>query len=174
MKAIHVQLDIMKQNIKLAYDFIRSKNENNIVLWGISLGAAAIARCINEYDCKPEKIILELPFGSIQQAVKARLSMMGLPTQPAAILLTFWGGVENGFWAFNNKPEDYVKKINCPVLLQFGKMDRRVTAAERDGIYNNINAIKQLALYENSGHESLCKKENIKWVTTVNSFLNQK
>ncbi len=70
------------------------------MLWGISLGAATITRAVYEYDCKPEKIILELPFGSIEQAVQARLRMMHLPEEPLATLLTFWGGIENGFWAF--------------------------------------------------------------------------
>lgn len=160
------------EDVKLVYDYIRNKGENNLILWGISLGAASITRCISEYDYKPEKVILELPFGSIQQAVKSRFRMMGLPPQPFAMLLTFWGGVENGFWAFNNKPSVYVKKIISPVLLQFARNDIRVTTEEREDIYNNITASKQLVIYENSGHESLCKKENVKWVTTVSSFLN--
>src|SRR5258706_7318037 len=104
------------EDVKLTYDFIRNMGEKNIVLWGISLGAATITRAISEYNIKPQKVILELPFGSIEEAVKARLRMMNLPSQPFAILLTFWGGVENGFWAFNNKPAEYVKKITCPVL----------------------------------------------------------
>jgi alpha-beta hydrolase superfamily lysophospholipase len=161
------------EDVKLAYDFIRNTGEKNVVLWGISLGAASITRCISVYNCKPDKVILELPFGSIQEAVKARFRMMGLPSQPFALLLTFWGGVENGFWAFDNKPSEYVRKITCPVLLQFAKNDIRVTPKEREDIFNNITAPKKMVLYENSAHESLCKKENAKWVTTVSAFLNQ-
>lgn len=161
------------EDVKLTYDYIRNKGEKNIVLWGISLGAASITRCISEYDCHPGKIILELPFGSIQEAVKARFRMMGLPSQPFATLLTFWGGVENGFWAFNNKPSEYVKKIACPVLLQFAQNDIRVSQKEREDIFNNITAPKQMVIYENSSHESLCKKENAKWVATVSGFLIQ-
>jgi alpha-beta hydrolase superfamily lysophospholipase len=143
------------------------------VLWGISLGAATITRAVSEYDCKPEKVILELPFGSIEEAVQARLRMMHLPEEPLATLLTFWGGVENGFWAFDHKPGNYVKSITCPVLLQFGKNDIRVTEKEKEDLYKNITAPKRLVIYENSAHESLCKKENEKWVATVSAFLNQ-
>ena len=161
------------EDVKLTYDLLRKNGEKNVVLWGTSLGAATITRTINEYNIKPEKIILELPFGSLEEAVKARLRMMHLPSQPFATLLTFWGSVENGFWAFNHKPSEYAKKINCPVLLQFAKNDIRVTQKERDDIYNNITAPKQMVLYENSAHESLCNKENAKWVATVSAFLNQ-
>lgn len=161
------------EDVKLSYDYIRVKGEKNLILWGISLGAATITAAIDHYDCKPEKIILELPFGSIEHAVEARLRMMNLPAQPFATLLTFWGGIENKFWAFDLKPGNYAKKISCPVLLQFAKNDIRVTPREREDIYNNITAPKQLVLYENSGHESLCKSENAKWFATVSDFLNR-
>ena len=57
--------------------------------------------------------------------------------------------------------------------MQFGKNDIRVTEKERENLYKNTTAPKRLVLYENSAHESLCKKENKKWVTTVTAFLNQ-
>ena len=59
-----------------------------------------------------------MPFGSLPDAVKGRVKIMGLPQEPISTLLTFWGGVQNGFWAFNLKPSEYAKKIKCPVLLQ--------------------------------------------------------
>ncbi len=114
-----------------------------------------------------------MPFGSIEEAVQARLRMMHLPEEPLASLLTFWGGVENRFWAFDHKPGNYVKSITCPVLMQFGKNDIRVTEKEREDLYKNTTAPKRLVLYENSTHESLCKKENEKWVTNVSAFLMQ-
>ena len=161
------------EDVKLTYDYIRDKGEKNLVLWGVSLGAATITKAISEYNIQPQKIILELPFASIEQAVKGRLRMMHVPTEPVSELLTFWGGAENGFWAFDHKPSIYVKKITCPVLLQFAKNDVRVSAKEREDIYNHITSPKQLVLYENSAHESLCKKENAKWAATVSGFLNQ-
>ena len=77
------------EDVKLTYDLLRKNGEKNVVLWGTSLGAATIMRTISEYNIKPEKIILELPFGSLEEAVKARLRMMHLPSQPFATLLTF-------------------------------------------------------------------------------------
>ncbi len=161
------------EDVKLAYEYIQARKEKNIVLWGISLGAATIMKAVDEYDIKPAKLILEMPFGSLMQAVEGRLKTMGLPAQPMATLLTFWGGTEHGFWAFKHKPYLYAKKITMPVLLQWGLHDARVTKKEIDAIYGNITAPKQLVIYENTGHESLCKQENAKWMTSVSSFLKQ-
>ena len=160
------------EDVKLAYDHIKNKGEKNIVLWGISMGASTVTKAIKEYQLQPQKVILEMPFGTIEDAVKGRLKLMGLPPQPIATLLTFWGGAEHSFWAFGMKPQEYVKNITCPVLLQWGKNDPRVTKAEEDILFGNIPGNnKRFVVYENSGHESLCKKETEKWKTEVAAFL---
>ena len=96
---------------------------------------------------------------------------MKLPGEPTATLITFWGGVEHGFWAFNMKPSEFVKKINCPVLLQWGKLDPRVTEQETNDIYNNISSPKKLVVYETCGHASLCEHEHEKWTSEITVFL---
>ena len=159
------------EDVKLAYDFIKNKGEKNIVLWGISMGAATITKAISDYALQPGKIILEMPFGSILKAAEGRIKMMQLPAEPLATLITFWGGAEHGFWGFGMKPTEFAKKINCPVLLQWGKNDPRVTRGEIDMIYANITAPKKLVVYENAAHESLCKNENDKWTNEVQIFL---
>ena len=161
------------EDVKLAYDFIKNKGEKNIILWGISMGAATITKAMNDYPLQPAKVILEMPFASIQQAAEGRIKMMGLPGEPLATFITFWGGVENGFWAFNMKPSEFVKKITVPVLLQWGKNDQRVQQAETAAIFKNLAGKKQLVVYETAGHESLCDKEHEKWMASVSSFLNQ-
>ena len=159
------------EDVQLAYTFIKNKGEKNVVLWGISMGAAAITKSISDYGLQPGKVILEMPFGSILKAAEGRIKMMHLPGEPLATLITFWGGIEHGFWAFNMRPSEFVKKITCPVLLQWGRNDPRVTRGEIDMIYANITAPKKLVVYETAVHESLCEKENTKWVSEVKSFL---
>ena len=161
------------EDVKLAYDFIKDKGEKNIVLWGISMGAATITKAMNDYPLQPSRIILEMPFASILQAAEGRIKMMGLPGEPLAGFITFWGGVEHGFWAFNMKPSVFAKKITVPVLLQWGKNDPRVKQQETDEIFQNLGGKKQLVVYETAGHESLCDKEHDKWMNAVSSFLNQ-
>jgi alpha-beta hydrolase superfamily lysophospholipase len=160
------------EDVKLAYDFIKTKGEKNIVLWGISMGASTITKAVKDFELAPQKVILEMPFGTIEDAVKGRIKMMGLPPQPIAPLLTFWGGTEHGFWAFGMKPEEYAKSIKCPVLLQWGKYDLRVSRSEEDILFNNLpNTDKKFVVYETASHESLCKKEPVKWEAEVAAFL---
>jgi len=125
----------------------------------------------NDYDLDPQKVILEMPFASLLHAVKSRVKMMGLPKEPVASMLTFWGGVEQGFWAFNLCPSEYAKEIKCPVLLQWGRQDARVGREEIDEIFKNISSRKKLVIYETAAHQSLCKKEPAKWRETIESFL---
>ena len=69
------------------------------------------------------------------------------------------------------KPAEFVKKIKCPVLLQWGANDVRVSKKETMEIYSNLDTQKKLVIYNYSGHESLCKKENEKWLAEVSDFL---
>ena len=69
------------------------------------------------------------------------------------------------------QPTAYEKKIKCPVLLQWGVNDPRVSREEIEAIYNNIPSAKKLVLYQSCGHESLCKVETEKWKNEVSNFL---
>jgi alpha-beta hydrolase superfamily lysophospholipase len=160
------------EDVKLAYNFLKNKGEKNIVLWGISMGAATVAHAIEEYHLQPSKVILEMPFATMENAVEGQVRLMHLPVEPISTLLTFWGGIEHGFWAFGMNPDEYVKDIHCPVLMQVGLNDIRVTAIERKEVFDNLNQPKQMVIYNDSGHESLCKKEPLKWLATVSAFLN--
>jgi len=161
------------EDVKLAFEFLKNLDEKNIVLWGISLGAASITKAVHDYRLSPSSIILEMPFASMTDAVEGRLKIMGLPPQPLAGFLTFWGGVQHGFWAYGLKPSEYVKEFKCPVLLQWGKNDNRVSEKETQLIFKNIASAKTLVVYESGGHGSLYAAEQNKWVSTVSNFLNR-
>jgi alpha-beta hydrolase superfamily lysophospholipase len=159
------------EDVKLTYDFVKSRGDSNIILWGISMGGATVTKAVHDFHLAPSKIILEMPFGSLPDAVAGRIRMMHLPAEPLSTLLTFWGGTIHGFWAYGMKPSEYAKDINCPVLLQWGRHDPRVSEKETQDIYSNLRVQKKLVVYEESGHESLYKKEPAKWIKEVSEFL---
>ena len=160
-----------KEDVRCAYDYIKDKTKQEPILFGVSLGAATITRAIAEYNLHPSKVILEMPFGSLYDGVKGFMRIKGLP-QAFAPFLTFWGGTLNGGWGFGHRPTEFAKKITCPVLLQWGANDPRVTRAEEETIFANLGtAKKKFVVYENAAHESLCKKERDKWVGNVRGFL---
>jgi len=162
------------RDVKAVYDYIVAKGEKNIIIWGISMGAATALKAIDEFGIKPSKLILEMPFGSLHRAVQGRMKTMKLPAEPLSTLLTFWGGLEIGSWAFNHRPDQYAKKVNCPVLLQWGAGDKRVTEDETNTLFSNISSHEKIMIkYLQSGHESLFKKETGKWVSVMSFFLNK-
>lgn len=163
-------------DVKAIYDYVVSKGEKNIILYGISLGAATITKAMTDYkEIEPSKVILEMPFASLEDAVKGKLRTMHLPSQPLTALLIFWGGVEQGFWTYRHTPAEFAKNIHVPVLLQWGKNDIRVTEPETENLFKNLpSKQKQLVVYNESGHESLLNNEPKKWRNEVKSFLEKK
>lgn len=150
------------RDVKAVYDYIAAKGEKNIIIWGISMGAATALKAIDEFGIKPTKLILEMPFGSLHSAVQGRMKTMGLPAEPLSTLLTFWGGLELGSWAFNHRPDDYARKVNCPVLLQWGAGDQRVTEDETNSLFSNLSSHEKVMIkYLQSGHESLLRKKQV-------------
>jgi len=160
------------EDVLLAYRNIRARGEQKIILWGISMGAAAITSAMHQYpELKPSKLILEMPFASLHQAAEGRIKMMGLPGEPLGTFVTFWGSIVTGTWAFNFSPAEYAQHIQTPTLLKWGKHDPRVLQEETMAIYDALAGPKKMVVYENSGHQSLCKNEHEKWMASVSSFL---
>ncbi|MBI1343893.1 MAG: hypothetical protein GC171_13250 [Terrimonas sp.] len=160
------------EEVKLAYDYIKGKGESNILLWGMSVGAVIIAKAIDDYAISPSKIILEMPFSSLEDHLRSRARTLGFPEEPFAFFVTFWTGLEQGYWGYAHKTTTYVRKIKCPVLLQWGKQDEYVKESEIKAIFKNIGTSKkQLVVYDQSGHVPLCWSENDKWHDTVVQFL---
>jgi esterase/lipase len=158
--------------VKDCYEYIKSITTQNIYLYGSSMGAVAIMKAISDYQLTPNGIIIECPFGTMYETVCARFRMLHTPSFPLAGILVFWGGIENGFWAFSHRPVDYAKNIHCPVLLQFGEKDDRVTRKEIDDIYNNLQCPKQLMLYPFAGHDDYLTVSKQEWQDNTSSFLS--
>ena len=163
------------EEVKLAYDYVAGKGEKNIFLWGSSMGAVVVAKAIADYNLKPAGLILEMPFASLQSHLQARaraLGFQGLPEKPFGFFVTWWMGIERGFNGFKHKTSSYVKKVNCPVLMQWGALDNYVRKNETDKVYAAIaTANKKLVVYDRADHESLVQNDPGKWRIEVERFL---
>ena len=157
--------------VKTVLEYLQSKGESRIVLFGTSMGAVAILRAIYKFKIQPSAIVLECPFGSMYETTKARFNSMGVPAFPMAGLLVFWGGAQNGFDGFAHKPTRYAKAVNCPTLLLYGEKDKKVSRGEMDEIFKNIVGIKAFKSYPNAGHENYLLHYKPEWITDVNVFL---
>jgi len=157
--------------VRTCFDYLQKKGEQHIYLFGTSMGAVAIMKAISDFDIHPKGIIIECPFGSMYQTVCARFKIMNVPTFPMAALLVFWGGIQNGFWAFGHNPTSYAKKINCPILLLYGQKDEKVSKREIDEIFTNLKGVKQLKTYPEAAHENYLIKYHNQWTIDVTAFL---
>jgi uncharacterized protein len=161
------------EEVKTSFDYLKNKGEQTIYLFGTSMGAAAILKAIDDHSLNPAGIIIECPFGTMYQTTAARFKTMHVPAFPMAHLLVFWGGLENGFWAFGHNPSEYAKSVKCPTLLLYGQKDEKVGREEIDEIYKNIRGAKRLKTYPLAGHENYLKKYRKEWTGDVKSFLEQ-
>lgn len=162
------------KDVKACYDYLTEAGNQSIHLFGTSMGAVAIMKAIADYGVNPSSIIIECPFGTMYKTVEARFKIQGVPAFPMAGLLMFWGGVQNGFWAFSHNPEEYAKSIACPTLLLYGGQDPKVSKEETESIYHNLQGEKKLIVYPLSGHENYLSKYTSEWTRDVGNFLSNK
>lgn len=161
------------KDLKTVYDHAKENHKEDIYTFGSSMGAALTLKAVAQEGIQPKGIILQCPFGSMEDAVKGRFKNMGIPFFGMGHLLVFWGGVQNGFNAFKYKPSDYAKEIDIPTLLIWGAKDQRVTKAETELIYENLAGRKEWVILENAGHSQLISSEPTKWKASVRSFMNE-
>lgn len=157
-------------DVKAVYQFLKVRQELNIVLFGTSMGAAAILRAGAVHGINPASAILECPFGSMYKTTCARFRQMHVPTFPMASLLVFWGGALNGFNAFHHNPQEYAASIKFPVLLLYGEKDQEVSPAETQAIFNNLQGPRRLYTFPEAGHENYLERYREEWENAVFSY----
>lgn len=157
--------------VKTCYDYMQLQGEQNIILFGTSMGAVAMMKSVSDYNLLPTKLILECPFGTMLETVKKRCENMKIPSFPFAHLLVFWGGVINNFNGYSHNPTEYAKKITISTLLLYGEKDKNVTKLEINTIFNNLQGQKFLKTYQNAGHENYLIKYKTTWKSNIHDFL---
>lgn len=153
--------------------YLKKTGEQHIILFGSSMGAAAIMKAVNDDPLPIEQIILECPYSTMLRTVQNRFDALKVPSFPLAQLLVFWGGLENGFNAFSLRPETYARNIHCPTLLIWGAKDGKVMADETEAIYHNLAGPKELLRLPEAGHNDYLLRYRGQWIDKVDSFLEQ-
>ena len=149
-----------------------SGRENSpVILYGVSMGTAAILRAIATYDITPDAIILELPFVRLIDAVRSRLRYHKIPTDPTASLMLFWASIQHGVNGFSHNPIHYAKAVNCPTLVIHGQQDKWTPVGDIEALVNNIPASKQLVLSADAGHHQLIGVDRPLWDSSISNFL---
>src|SRR5262249_47015725 len=144
-----------------------------LVLYGISMGSAAVLRGVAAEGVTPDAIILESPFDRLLTTTENRFHAMGLPAFPAAGVLIFWGSVQQGFNGFSHNPVDYAPAVRCPALVLYGAQDPRVSPAQAQAVFDRLGGRKQFVTVPDAGHVLLIDVNPTLWQEQVGQFLNQ-
>ncbi|MEP0910261.1 alpha/beta fold hydrolase [Leptolyngbya sp. GB1-A1] len=151
----------------------RSNFKRPFVLYGVSMGSAAILRAVAREQVNPDAVILELPFARLLDAVRSRLRAVRLPPFPIAEMLVFWGSIQHRFNGFTHDPVTYATQVKCPAVLLHGKLDKWTTLEEVDQIFQNLNGSKQLVIFPNTGHTLLVTVDKQLWKQGVDQLLTE-
>ena len=146
--------------------------DSRVVLYGISMGGAAILRAVAVEAVAPDAIIVESVFDRLVNAAGMRFTAMGLPPRPLADRLLFWGGRHWGFDAFSHNPSDYARSVYCPALLIFGDSDARVGKDQAVAIHQNLTGSKSLVIIPGMGHQTAITAAPETWNREVAAFLS--
>ena len=162
-------LDVTK-----AFDYTRQlPGSGAIVLYGASMGAAAVLKSVGDDKLEPAGLILECPFDSLIGTVRHRFTSWGLPSFPLADLLVFWGGVQEGFNGFRYRPGESASHIGRPTLLMNGESDPWVRPEEARAIFNVLKGPKALKFFRGVGHDTGIRRCPDEWKSTVGEFLDR-
>ncbi|MBE9040147.1 alpha/beta fold hydrolase [Oscillatoriales cyanobacterium LEGE 11467] len=165
------------KDVALAVDYARElqqqlQRRSPIVLYGVSMGSAAILRAVSRENVTPDAIVLELPFSRLLDAVRVRLADRGIPTFPAAELIVFWGGIQQGFNGFAHNPIADARQVRVPTLVLHGEDDRWMSLAQIDELLAVFPGEKQLTIFPDAGHQLLVTVDRDLWGQSIDRFLN--
>jgi alpha-beta hydrolase superfamily lysophospholipase len=144
---------------------------HRVVIYGRSMGAAAALRAVSLGTAKPDALVVESPFDRMLTTVAHRFDLVGVPRFPLAPLVVFWGGVQQGYWAFGHNPSDYARAVSCPTLMIRAGRDPFVKQAEAESVFNNMNGPKQLLVIDQAQHEPCIGVDSPRWARNVTEFL---
>ena len=161
-------------NVAAAARYARDRSlPGPLVLYGQSMGGAAVLRAVAILGVRPDAVIVESVFGRLIEAARDRFALMGIPSFPSAELLVFWGGVRAGLPGFAHNPADYARSCTCPTLVLHGAEDRHARLEEAQAIHNGLAGKKKLVVIPDAEHTSLLAVAPDRWRVAVAGFLAQ-
>ena len=151
----------------------RHEEELPFVVYGQSMGAAAVLHAMAEHGVAADALVLESPFHSLLATVEKRFELLGLPSFPSASLLVFWGGVQHGFDAFDVEPERWAAAFTPPpTLVIHGDLDTRVLTDEARRVVEALGPGTKFHVIDDCGHAPLLRENAEAWNAAVLPFLN--
>ncbi len=142
-----------------------------VILYGISMGGAALLRAIAVNGAQPDAIIVEATFDRLRHTSENRFRVMGVPIAPLADLLLFWGSVQHGFNFFSHNPLEYARAVKCPALILHGENDQRATLEQARGVAAAMGQHARFVSFAGVRHVPIVEAQPDAWRNAVRQFL---
>ena len=154
-------------------DAQNQKLQPPFILYGISMGSAAVLKAIALDSAQPNAVILELPYARLVDAVRGRFRAAGVPSFPFCEMTIFWGGVQHGFNALAHNPVEYARSVWVPTLVLQGEDDPWTSLSEVQEIMAALRGEKSLTIVPDAGHGLLVTMDLSLWTQSVKRFLGR-
>lgn len=169
----HDRLDIIKW-----IEYILNKDENaQILLHGISMGAATVMMVSGEELPKNVKVIIEDCgyTGAKEQLAYKLKNMFKLPSFPLLNICSIITKIKAKYFISEASAIDQIKKSKTPILFIHGDKDKFVPFYMLEELYNGCNAYKDKLIINNAGHAK-CEKvdSDLYWdkvITFISKFI---
>jgi len=160
------------KDVSASYHFVKENwPGSTIILYGYSMGGAAVTRAMSALNIRPDGVILESVFGKMLDVTRNRLESLGVPDFFASELFLFWGGIQQGFNGFRHNPADYASDVKCPTLILHGRQDDRVKKPDAETLYTNLKGQKLLVVFKKAGHDLKLRYNRELWIKSIKEFM---
>ncbi|NTW03271.1 MAG: alpha/beta fold hydrolase [Oscillochloris sp.] len=163
------------EDVAATFTYARAQwSDLPVVLYGISMGGAAILRAVALSGVQPDALVLEAVFDNLLTTTKHRFEAVGTPGSPMAELILFWGGMQLGIDPFSHNPISYASSVYVPTLLLYGERDPWVQSSEREAMAAALRGPVELVIFPGQGHTCpYVYGDPDHWDAAVRAFLDR-
>lgn len=155
---------------------IKANKDAEIVLYGVSMGAATVMMVSGETLPENIKCIVEdCGYTSVYDEFKYQLKNMYrfIPTFPILDIVGILCSFRAGYGFRKASALKQIKKCKVPVLFIHGGNDKFVPTEMVYKLFENANCKKDILIIENAGHGVAAMIDNKKYWRRVFEFINE-
>jgi len=150
-------------------------NDTEIILHGISMGAAAVLMTAGEeLPDNVKAVIADSPYTSVNDLFAYQMDrMFNLPTFPFLPSTSIVTQLRAGYSLKEASALEQVKKAEVPILYIHGDADTFVPTSMSETLYENTKSDAELMIVEGAGHGEPYVAAKDKYINKVNAFLEK-
>ena len=161
--------------IDLINYIIKEDKEAEIVLYGISMGAATVLNTSGEELPKNVKaVVADCGYTSAWDEFAYQLNkLFGLPAFPMLNIANLITKIRAGYWINESSPINQTSKSKTPTLFIQGDEDTFVPSFMVEELFNASSAEKEKLIVKGAGHAKSSKVNPKLYWETIDGFLNK-